>query len=306
MTKRLEMFGRLTMVAALALLLTGCLKLDMNLEIQADDTVNGSVVFAVSKDVLELTGGSAEDLLGSDTPFPSDVEGVTTEEYDDGKFAGQKFNFDGLPISEFSDPADPESLQITRDGDTFKVTGVLDLSQGLSGATGATGGTGAQFLESAEIRVAITFPGEIIDSNGQIDGNTVVWEPKFGERLDIQATGSAIESGGSSSTLLYVLIGVGAVVVIAIIAALVMGRKKKGPAVPPVEETLAPTAPMDVTAPMDMAAVPPAPETAPAAPPEVTAPTAPAAPPEVTSPSTPEPGPGGDADDMPPPPPSQA
>src|SRR4030067_2614845 len=163
--------------------------------------------------------------------------------------AEQKFTSDGLPISEFSDPADPESLQITRDGDTFKVTGVLDLSQGLSGATGATGGTGAQFLESAEIRGAITFPGEVIDSNGQIDRNTGGWEAKFGERLDIQATGSAVESGGSSSTLLYVLIGVGAVVVIAIIAALVMGRKKKGPEVPPGEEALPPTAPITQTPP---------------------------------------------------------
>lgn len=292
MAGRSGTFGRLGMVAALALLLTGCLKLDMNLEIQSDDTVNGSVVFAVSKEVLELTGGSAEDLLG-DTPFPSDIEGMTSEEYDDGEFAGQKFNFEGVPITQFSDPADPESLQITREGDTFSVVGALDLSQGLSGATGPLGGTGAQFLESAEIRIAVTFPGEVIEANGEVDGNTVVWTPEFGERLDIQATGSAVESGGSSSTLLYVLIGVGVVAVIAIVIAVMMGRRKKGPEAPPMDQAAA-------ASPMETAAMP---EAAPA--PEVTPPAAPPSPSEGSA-SGPEPGPGGDPGEMPPPPPSQA
>jgi len=287
MTKRMRMAGRLAMVAALALLLTGCLKLDMDLQIQTDDTVNGSVIFAVSKDVLELTGGSAEDLLGSDTPFPTDTEGVTTEDYDDGEFVGKEFKFDGLPISEFSDPADPESLQITHEGDTFVISGVLDLAQGTSGATGATGGTGAAaFFESAEIRVAITFPGEVISSNGTESGNTVTWEPKFGERLEISATGSAIASGGSSSTLLYVLIGVGVIVVIAIIAFVMMSRKKKGPEA-------------QVAAVVEGTVVPPA-----AVPPAVTTEMPPSTVPEVMPPpAAPGTGAGEDGGAMPPPPP---
>ena len=280
------MAGRLAMVAALALLLTGCLKLDMNLEIQTDDTVTGSVIFAVNKDVLDLTGGSAEDLLGSDTPFPSDAAGVTTEDYDDGEFVGKQFNFDGLPIAEFSDPADPESLSITRDGDTFVVSGVLDLSQGAtgaSGASGATGGTGAAaFFESAEIRIAITFPGEVISSNGTESGNTVTWTPKFGDRLEISATGSAIASGGSSSTLLYVLIGVGVVVVIAIIAFVMMSKKKKGPQA-------------QVAATVEGTVVPPA-----GVPPVVTTEMPPSAVPEVMPPPA---GSGEDGGAMPPPPP---
>jgi hypothetical protein len=301
--KRIGTVGRVAMVAALALLLTGCLKLDMDLQIQSDDTVNGAIVFAVSKDVLELTGGSAEDLLGGETPFPSDVEGVTTEEYDDGEFAGQQFNFDGVPISQFAaDPEDPESLSIVREGDTFVVSGALDLSQGLSGATGATGAE--QFLESAEIRIAITFPGDVTESNGEVDGNTVSWAPEFGERVDIQATGSAIASGGDSNTLLYVLIGVGAVLLIAIIIiVVVMGRRKKGePSAMPEGGEMAAAAPTEAAPPVAVPPAPPAaPEPAPPAAPEPVAPEPVA--PEPESPVAPETGASEGEGDVPPPPP---
>src|SRR4030095_12216108 len=89
-----------------------------------------------------------------------------------------------------------DTLQIAREGDTFVVTGVLDLSSGLSGATGPFGGTGgAQFFESADIRIAITFPGEVLQApGGEIDGNTVTYVPEFGERLEINATGSAVDN----------------------------------------------------------------------------------------------------------------
>jgi len=312
MRKKLGVAGRVAMVAALAFLLAGCLKLDMELQLQTDDTVDGSVVFAVNKDVLELTGGSAEDLLGGQTPFPSDVEGVSAETYDDGEFAGQQFNFDGVPIEEFSgDPSDPESLSIVREGDTFKVAGVLDLSQGLSGATGAAGAE--QFLESAEIRIAVTFPGEVIDSNGQVDGNTVTWTPEFGERVDIQATGSAIEGGGGSNALLWVLIGVAAVLIVVVVV-LLLSRRKKGPepvaapeggemAAPPAVEAAAPQAPPAPEAPaQEVAPTPPPPPPAPPAEPEPAPPAEPEPPAaEPETPMAPDAGPDEREGDVPPP-----
>ncbi len=298
MTKRMGTAGRLAMIAALALLLTGCLKLDMDLKIGTDNTVSGSMIFAVNKDVLALTGGSVDDLLGSDTPLPSDVKGVTSEAYSDDKFVGKKFTFESVPITEFSDPTDPEALKITRDGDAFVVSGVLDLSQGTSGASGPMGGTGAAaFLDSAEIRVAITFPGEVISSNGTESGNTVTWQPKFGDRLEMSAKGSAIASGGSSSTLLYVLIGVGVIVVIAIIAFVMMSRKKKAPQ-PPLEaaaEGMPTTAPPAVT-PAPSTGMPPA--VAPVAEPPAATPE-----PEPAPPAPPESGSTEDGGAVPPPPP---
>jgi hypothetical protein len=227
--------ARLAALAALALLLTGCLKLDMDLRIRSDDTVDGGVVFAVDKDLLELTGGSFEDLTGAGTPFPSDVEGVRAEGYEDDEYVGQRYVFEGVALSEFSDPANPDGLRIVREGDTFVVSGVLDLS---SGATGATGATAAQqFLSSAEIRVAVTFPGEVIASNGRVEGNTVIWEPKFGDRLDIEATGSAVGGGGLGSGIATVLLVVGVAAVAGILALVVMSRRRPAAAVAGAEVT---------------------------------------------------------------------
>lgn len=315
MRDKLRTVTRVAMVAALALLLTGCLKLDMDLAIQTDDTVDGSVVFAVNKDVLELTGGSIEDLTGGETPFPSDVEGVTTEDYDDGEFAGQQFSFDGVPIGVFaSNTDDPDALSITREGDTFEVSGALDLTQGATGATGLGGAE--QFFESAEIRIAITFPGEVIESNGTVDGNTVTWEPAFGERIEIQATGSAVEGASSSNTLLWVVIGLAVVALAVIVVVVVMMNRRKAPEAA-VAEGAGMAAPMAEAAPPAPAAevtpavppVSPAPEPVASAPPAPPAPSEPAPEPPTAleppaEPASGEPEVEGEGEIPPPPPPS--
>lgn len=246
MRRRVRTAARVGVLAALAVLLTGCIKLNMNLGINPDDTVSGTVQFGVQKELLELTGQSVEDLLGTAAPFPSDAPGVTTAPFDDGEFAGQEFTFENLPLEQFNSggtgitgvtgPGD--QLNITREGDTYVVTGVLDMSGGLSGVTGPFGGTGgAQLLESAEIRLAFTFPGEVIEaSGGQVEGNTVTYTPRFGERLEIEATGSAIDNGQAGdvvggddgSNLVLILVIAGVVVVALVILFLVLRGRRGG------------------------------------------------------------------------------
>jgi hypothetical protein len=249
MSRRARTAGRIGALVALVFLMTGCIKLNMNLGINSDNTVSGTVEFGVQKELLDLTGQNVEDLLGSDAPFPSSAPGVTIEPFDDGEFAGQQFIFEDLPIEQFNSGGVAgasgataggagDTLQIARQGDTFVVTGVLDLSSGLSGATGPFGGTGgAQFFESAEIRIAITFPGEVLQApGGEIDGNTVTYVPEFGELLEINATGSAVDNGeaadvvgGSDSFLpLILIIGGVALVLLIVLLLVVRGRKNKG------------------------------------------------------------------------------
>jgi len=291
MSRRARTAGRIGAVVALVFLMTGCIKLNMDLGINSDNTVSGTVEFGVQKELLDLTGQNVEDLLGSDAPFPSNAPGVTVEPFDDGEFAGQQFIFEDVPIAEFNSggvTGAGDTLNIARQGDTFVVTGVLDLSSGLSGLSGATGpfgGTGgAQFFESAEIKIAITFPGAVVQApGGQIDGNTVTYVPKFGERLEINATGSAVENGeaadvvgGSDSMLPLILIIAGVVlVVLIIIVLLIRSRRHKGgdagttgfgeagPAAAPDVATPPPGAPTDASP----APAPPMPPAAPPPPP---------------------------------------
>jgi LppM domain len=248
MSRRARTAGRIVAFVALVFLMTGCIKLNMNLGINSDNTVSGTVEFGVQKELLDLTGQNVEDLLGSDAPFPSNAPGVTVEPFDDGEFAGQQFIFEDVPIEQFNSGSlvggtgasgatgAGDSLNIARQGDTFVVTGVLDLSSALSGATGPFGGTGgAQLFESADIRIAITFPGEVLQAPGaEIDGNTVTYVPEFGERLEINATGSAVENGeaadvvGGSDSFLPLILIIGGVVLLLLIVVVLVVRSRKG------------------------------------------------------------------------------
>jgi hypothetical protein len=292
--------GRVVAVGLLAFLLTACLKLDMNLEVSSDNTVSGTVIFAVQKQLLELAGGSVDDLVGS-APLPSDAPGVTVSDYEDDQFAGKEFSFDAVPLEQFSGDTE-EELKITRDGDVFHVSGTLDLSSGLSGATGVTGFDPSAFLQGAELKIQITFPGPVSDANGEISGNTVTWVPEIGDRLELQATASAIESGGGSSVTLWLIIGGVAVVLLIVIVVVMSQRRKRAAATGTAGAEMgeAGATPADV---MPPSAAPPA-----AAPPTEAPPAA--APPAGAGESSPgaaaPPAPPGDVAPPPPPPPSPA
>jgi hypothetical protein len=302
MSRRARTAGRIGAFVALVFLMTGCIKLNMNIGINSDNTVSGTVEIGVQKDLIDLTGQNVEDLLGRDAPLPSNAPGVTVEPFDDGEFAGRQFILEDVPIEEFnsggivgasgatgaSGPTGGagagDSLQIAREGDTFVVTGVLDLSSALSGVTGPLAGTsGAQFFENADIRIAITFPGEVLEApGGEIDGNTVTYLPEFDERLEINATGSAVDNGeaadvvaGSDSFLPLILTIAGVVLVLLIVVFLVVrGRRHEDGGGTPsgfgeVGSAAAPVAPPPVAAPRGAPtdAPPPAPPMPPAAPP---------------------------------------
>jgi hypothetical protein len=304
MARRVGTATRVGAFAALALLLTGCIKLNMNLGINDDDTVSGTIQLGVDKQLLEVSGQNAEDLLGGDSPFPSNAPGVTVEPFDDGEFAGQEFTFESVPLEEFNSggfagatglsgvTGSSDSLNIQRRGDTFVVTGALDLSSGLSGATGPFGGSGgADLFRSADVKIAFTFPGEVIQApGGQIDGNTVTYVPTFGERLEIDATGSAVDNGQAqdvtgggdgSNLLLYIIIGAAVVVLLLVLFLLLRGRNRGKGAGPesafgeaavtapqaPAPPAGPPAAPPVAAPPGPSATPPPAPPPPPAAPP---------------------------------------
>jgi hypothetical protein len=295
MTRRLRTIGRVAALAALAMLMSACLKLDIDLTLSSDDTVSGSVIFAMDKGLLDLAGQSFDDLLAESAPIPEDLEGVTVEDYEDDEFVGQQFNFEAVPITEFADAGEGQ-LSIVREGDVFRVSGVLDLSAGLTGATGLSGFDPSQFLQGAELRVRVTFPGEVTEANGEIDGNSVTWTPVVGERTDLNATGSAVEGGGSSNLMLWLIIG-GVALLLVIVAVVILARRK--PAASPEGAEGAEGAPAGAAAASGAVAAtsagePPAAPSAPAAPSEPPPPPVePPAPPP--SPEPPPPPPVGDA-----------
>jgi len=219
--------GRLLGGAAIALLLAGCFKVNMNLEVAADNTISGTAVIAVDESLLELTGQSVDQLF-ADMDLSDLPPGSTAEAYQEDGFVGQEITFAEIPLDEFagnnalSGSGTGEELNIVRQGDEFHVTGGFDMSgQEFTGTE-----IPEQFMDSFEFRIAITFPGKVKSATGDIDGNTVTWEPTFGENTRIEAVASAIPSA-SSPLLMIVLIAVG---VLAVGAVVFLLTHRKAPA----------------------------------------------------------------------------
>lgn len=238
-------------LVGLTLLLTGCLKLDMALTISSDDTVDGDLVFAVNKEIVELTGQSVDDLVG-DASVPDDVEGATQEPYEDERFVGTRVTFDDVALADLQDRADPDALSIERRDDTFVVSGVMDLTADDADIEGNPFEDQiAEAFDTAELRIAITFPGEVLETNGRVDGTTVTWEPTFGERTELTAVASAVEGAGAGegegegegsepagesepasdgNALLYVIAGL---VIVGIVIGLVAMTRRRNVTPPP-------------------------------------------------------------------------
>ncbi|HEX5936555.1 MAG TPA: hypothetical protein VFZ75_02520 [Actinomycetota bacterium] len=269
------MAARVLGVAALALLLAGCFRVDMDVEVSPEDTVSGTAVIAVDESLVELSGQSADEIF-SDVDSSDLPEGASFDDYSEDGFVGQQITFEDVPLEEFtssdtlSGSGLGEELSIVREGDEFVVTGALDMSGEQFTGTDIP----QQFLENFEFTISITFPGEVTQSTGEVDGNTVTWEPKVGENTPIEARASAIPSA-SSPWLIIALVALGAFLLGAVVF-LLTRRRAAVPAGPVDGDAVPPPA---AEGPIEESAVPPAAAPAPTAPLPPEGPTAPAAPP---------------------------
>ena len=214
-------------------LLTGCIKLDMDLTVNRDRTVSGTVIGAVSDYLAELSeesGDTSSNSLTSelDSLFDENTPGVTVKEYKSGGFTGQQYILDRVAISELSgDGTDAEGFNIKIVGNKVNVSGVLDLSmdEETTSSLELFGGDLAKGLfSSAQMRVAIRFPGKVISSSGEIsaDGKQVIWTPVIGERNELSAV---VEIPNAKKILTYAGIGIGALALLLI--AFFLGRRGK-------------------------------------------------------------------------------
>jgi hypothetical protein len=259
---RARAVARMLAIGALALLLAGCFKVNMDVEVSPENTVSGSAIVAVDESLLELSGQSVDDFL-REMDLSQLPEQASAERYEEGGFVGQEIAFEDVPLEEFSGEdtlgaGTGEELSIVRRGDEFHVSGMLDMS---GEEFGAAGEIPPGVLEGFEFRISITFPGEVKSATGEIDGNTVTWEPEFGQTNPIQAVASAIPS--ASSPWLMILLIVAGVAVVAAIAFLLL-RKPPAPATPiegtadfPIQETPATAPPATAVPPTEPAPRPP-------------------------------------------------
>lgn len=219
---------RTTAVALVALVtlgLAGCVRVDLATTLHSDDTQSGSLTFAVSEGFAERTGVAAEDLVESlQLPALSgDLPGATVESFTEDGYAGKRVTVQNAPLDTFG--SDGSSVEISRDGDSFVVSGAIDVSEEMIGAS--TGQADDADLEDLDVRVRITFPGAVVDHNGELDGRTVTWHATRGDRLTLSAQGSAIEGAAAPRSTPQWIWVAGGVAALAMLGALVAARARR-------------------------------------------------------------------------------
>lgn len=213
-----------TIALTLVVLTSGCMKFNMDLTVNKDDTVQGSMIIAFSNEALDLAnsmGGSGA--LDTNTLIQKQ-DGMTTEAFKDDKFTGTKVTFSPKKFSEFS-TGTADSLKFTRTGDIVSVSGTLDLSGGdpTTFEQIQTNPMTAGLMKTFDISIRLTMPGKVTSTTGVVSGNTVTFKGTPGEKLVIDAKSD--QSATADSSMLIV----GGVVAAAVVAGVVLVlRNRKG------------------------------------------------------------------------------
>ncbi|MFA7323966.1 MAG: hypothetical protein WC005_06370 [Candidatus Nanopelagicales bacterium] len=212
-----------TVMVAAAFVLSGCMDVTYSVNVNPDSTVSGSIVLDVDKQAASLLGiTSAADL---DTKLKS---GDLTDETQSpvlGSCAASessesltlRCSFESLPVTDVS-----EDWSLTSEGDLATLHIVSNATAGDSGLpTDASLGTAT---------MTVTFPGEITNVTGDhattTSPNSVTIKSDISQPIDVSIT-AGMTAGGSMMWLVYVLLGVLALVVVAILV-VVLRRGSKG------------------------------------------------------------------------------
>lgn len=209
--------------------LSGCFRFDMRVQVGEDDTVSGSYVVAVDRSVLEMTGQDVDELLGTGADGPSGLLGedggvqVREEPYEDEDAVGRQYVFDAVPFAVFNG----EGMTLAHADGRYTLDGTLPAS---------TGDTDLGMSVQADIRIAFTFPGDVEETNGQVDPDdprTVSWTGDGTQDLVLQAVAS---EAGAPWLGLAVAGGAGLLLaggVVALVVVLVRRRRRRAAAAPP-------------------------------------------------------------------------
>lgn len=202
-TARVRRLAALAGIAALVTVLAGCLKLDTDLSIEGD-TVSGTLLTALDKQAAAQLQLNPQDVFGAENDQLTSLDGVTAEPYEDDPWAGTELTFDRVDLDELNQlsDGDPDGLRILRDpaAGTYELSMVLDFSflteleEEQLGADPDVDLT--ELLANFEVTVAVTFPGEVTEHNGELSGRTVTWRPQPGDRAELRAVAQGAEPGG--------------------------------------------------------------------------------------------------------------
>ena len=260
----------------LIVILTGCMKMHIDIVWHDDNSATVSIVTGVSKSMLSMLGATEEEMQEMFADEYSDEDDVVVTPYSDAEYVGvtattfvddvrgdNNDSLDGLIFESF------QSGGVT----TYSVRGILS-GEDMLGDDNDLSEYGLG-LDDLEMKICITMPGRIIYHNApEQEGNKLLWDIFTTSELNIEAVSEISSSGwgsggnsgstdgngdnsnsgnsgnsgdannagnpsgqnsggsgdenGGTDLLLWILIGVGAVIIIStVIIVIVISKKKK-------------------------------------------------------------------------------
>ena len=173
-------------LGGMTFMLTGCIRLGIDLQVNQNKTMSGTMIFALSDSIAAL-GGDSSTLSQGDLIDPK-TKGVTVRPYKRDGYTGEEYDLKDVPIAAFNPGGKNDSFTITETSKKITVNGYMDFSD-----TSGGGAIGSQLastmMSSADIHISIKFPYDVTSSTGVIssDKKTVTWRPKIGEKTQLQA-----------------------------------------------------------------------------------------------------------------------
>jgi len=195
-------------------LIGGCARVRTALAVQPDDTVTGEIVLATPQK-------SADD-RGPAVAVPDDLRSdVDVSEYRQDGYTGSVLRFSGLRFDQVSKltavggaaGGQRTELTLRRAGNRVLVSGKVDLT--------------TVPVDKADFQLKISFPGEVLDTNGDADSGTVSWTFTPGQVDDFSAA-VAYDDPGAPSTVGWTLT-LGLLVAVAAAGVVVWARRTRNP-----------------------------------------------------------------------------
>jgi hypothetical protein len=220
----------------LALVLTGCFRIELGIELNDDGSGRMSLLAAVDTSLAEQFGDAGGELANPFDEIEVDdlPSGATVEPYQDGDFEGVRVT---VPFEAGDDVASTverlfadlddgddgltgedggfERFVLERDGDGWRFDAELSgTSADLGGSDDAFGAAFAQaLLGDASFLIRLKLPGDVVEHNADEVGpdGELIWEIDLFEagNRELSARSEPGSGGGSSGTVIAVVVVVG-------------------------------------------------------------------------------------------------
>ncbi|MDR1441732.1 MAG: hypothetical protein LBJ02_04985 [Bifidobacteriaceae bacterium] len=207
----------LGLALAMAAAMGGCVRANVEMTFHPNNTVSIVAIVAMQDvDARILTEGSTvtpEELLAqvlkpTVDELAADL-GATVSDYAADGYTGWKVTDSAVSLKEFmSANGELNNLEMARQGDSFILSGVIDLrAQEPSAEEVNSVPQGVRMIEEdMDLRIIARFPGEVKSSSGEIDGSTTTFKLTLDEPTQIEAVASATPPLGTPLAILGVAV----------------------------------------------------------------------------------------------------